>query len=159
MKYVLMALIRVYQWTISPILGPVCRFYPSCSRYAYEAIARHGAIYGTYLTVRRLLRCHPWNPGGVDLVPERGDRLPWSAWWSAWWPAWWPAWSSRFRTHLRPAGQPAEQQARPTEHLAPTDDQISDHVTRDNTHAVAHGVVPKHVILGSTTGHQPPQGA
>jgi putative membrane protein insertion efficiency factor len=78
MKYVLMALIRVYQLTISPLLGPVCRFYPSCSRYGYEAIARHGALYGSYLTARRLLRCHPWNPGGVDLVPEKGDRPWWS---------------------------------------------------------------------------------
>jgi len=77
-KYLLMALIRVYQMTISPLLGPVCRFYPSCSHYAYEAIARHGAIYGTYLTLRRLLRCHPWNPGGVDLVPPQGERPWWS---------------------------------------------------------------------------------
>jgi uncharacterized protein len=78
MKYLLLGLIRVYQWTISPLIGPVCRFYPSCSRYGYEAIARHGAIYGSYLTARRLLRCHPWNPGGVDLVPEKGDRPWWS---------------------------------------------------------------------------------
>ncbi len=73
MKYLLMALIRVYQWTISPLLGPVCRFYPSCSRYGYEAIATYGAIKGTYLTVRRLLRCHPWNPGGYDPVPLREE--------------------------------------------------------------------------------------
>jgi uncharacterized protein len=78
MKYLLLGMIRVYQWTISPLIGPVCRFYPSCSRYGYEAIARHGAIYGSYLTARRLLRCHPWNPGGVDLVPEKGDRPWWS---------------------------------------------------------------------------------
>jgi uncharacterized protein len=78
MKYVLMALIRLYQITISPLLGPVCRFYPSCSRYGYEAIARHGAVYGSYLTVRRLLRCHPWNPGGVDLVPPVGERPSWT---------------------------------------------------------------------------------
>jgi len=78
MKYLLMALIRVYQWTISPLLGPVCRFYPSCSHYGYEAIARHGAIYGTYLTARRLVRCNPWNPGGVDLVPMKGERPWWS---------------------------------------------------------------------------------
>jgi putative membrane protein insertion efficiency factor len=78
MKYVLMALIRVYQLTVSPLLGPVCRFYPSCSHYGYEAISRHGAIYGTYLTVRRLLRCHPWNPGGVDLVPPKRERPWWS---------------------------------------------------------------------------------
>lgn len=76
MKYLLMGLIRLYQWTISPLLGPVCRFYPSCSRYGYEAIRTHGAVYGTYLTVRRLLRCHPWNPGGIDHVPPKGER-PW----------------------------------------------------------------------------------
>jgi uncharacterized protein len=76
MKYVLMGLIRLYQWTISPMLGPVCRFYPSCSRYGYEAIKTHGSIYGAYLTVRRLLRCHPWNPGGIDHVPPKGDQ-PW----------------------------------------------------------------------------------
>jgi hypothetical protein len=78
MKYLLMALIRVYQWTISPLLGPVCRFYPSCSHYGYQAIARHGAIYGTYLTARRLVRCNPWNAGGVDLVPVKGERPWWS---------------------------------------------------------------------------------
>ncbi len=77
MSYILMALIRVYQRAISPLLGPRCRFYPSCSVYAYEALKTHGAVYGTYLTVRRLLRCHPWNPGGVDLVPPRGTR----SWW------------------------------------------------------------------------------
>lgn len=71
-----MGLIRLYQLTISPLLGPVCRFYPSCSHYGYEAIKIHGAIYGTYLTARRLLRCHPWNPGGVDHVPPRGAK-PW----------------------------------------------------------------------------------
>ena len=78
MKYPLLALIRLYQWTVSPLLGPVCRFYPSCSRYGYEAIATHGAIYGSYLTLRRLLRCHPWNPGGIDTVPPRSAR-PWWA--------------------------------------------------------------------------------
>lgn len=76
MKYLLMAVIRVYQWTVSPLLGPVCRFYPSCSRYGYQAISVHGALYGSYLTVRRLLRCHPWNPGGVDLVPPKRQQKP-----------------------------------------------------------------------------------
>lgn len=76
MKYLLMGLIRLYQWTISPMLGPVCRFYPSCSRYGYEAISTHGAIKGTYLTVWRILRCNPWNAGGVDFVPPR-TRRPW----------------------------------------------------------------------------------
>jgi uncharacterized protein len=71
MKPVLLALIRVYQLLVSPLLGPRCRFYPSCSRYGYEAIATHGALRGTYLAFRRLLRCHPWNPGGLDPVPPR----------------------------------------------------------------------------------------
>ena len=76
MKYLLMGLIRLYQWTISPMIGPVCRFYPSCSHYGYEAIKIHGSVYGTYLTIWRLLRCNPWNPGGIDYVPAKGDH-PW----------------------------------------------------------------------------------
>ncbi|WP_055587146.1 membrane protein insertion efficiency factor YidD [Streptacidiphilus griseoplanus] len=71
MKYLLMGLIRVYQWTISPLLGPVCRYYPSCSHYGYEAIRVHGAVKGTGLTAWRILRCNPWSPGGVDHVPPR----------------------------------------------------------------------------------------
>jgi hypothetical protein len=66
-----MGLIRLYQLTISPLLGPRCRFYPSCSRYAYEAFGVHGAVRGGWLSARRLLRCHPWNPGGIDEVPAR----------------------------------------------------------------------------------------
>jgi len=64
----LRALIRIYQWCISPLLGANCRFYPSCSQYAYEALQKHGLIRGTYLAVRRLGRCHPWHEGGVDHV-------------------------------------------------------------------------------------------
>jgi putative membrane protein insertion efficiency factor len=71
MKYPLLALIKIYQWTISPLLGPVCRYYPSCSHYGYTAIDRHGAVKGTVLTAWRILRCNPWSPGGVDYVPER----------------------------------------------------------------------------------------
>ena len=70
MRTLLIALIRVYQWLISPLLGNHCRFYPSCSQYACEAIELHGAVRGGWLAVRRLLRCHPWHPGGVDPVPE-----------------------------------------------------------------------------------------
>jgi putative membrane protein insertion efficiency factor len=70
-KYLLMALIRVYQWTISPLLGPVCRYHPSCSRYGFEAIRIHGAVKGTVLTAWRILRCNPWSAGGVDYVPAR----------------------------------------------------------------------------------------
>jgi uncharacterized protein len=76
MKYPLLALIKLYQWTISPLLGPVCRYYPSCSHYGYQAIDRHGATKGTALTAWRILRCNPWSPGGVDHVPPR-KRPPW----------------------------------------------------------------------------------
>jgi putative membrane protein insertion efficiency factor len=62
-------LIRLYQLLISPTLAQQCRFYPSCSAYAVTALSRHGVVKGTWLTVRRLARCHPWNPGGVDHVP------------------------------------------------------------------------------------------
>ncbi|MFE9422435.1 membrane protein insertion efficiency factor YidD [Kitasatospora sp. NPDC006697] len=71
MKYLLMGLIRVYQWTISPLLGQVCRYYPSCSHYGYEAVRVHGAVKGSVLTAWRILRCNPWSPGGVDHVPPR----------------------------------------------------------------------------------------
>ena len=71
MKYPLLALIKLYQWTISPLLGPVCKYYPSCSHYGYLAIDRHGAIKGTALTAWRILRCNPWSSGGVDHVPPR----------------------------------------------------------------------------------------
>jgi uncharacterized protein len=63
-------LIRLYQWTISPLLGPACRFEPSCSQYALEAIHRFGVVRGCWLAVRRIGRCHPWHPGGYDPVPE-----------------------------------------------------------------------------------------
>jgi uncharacterized protein len=62
-------LIRVYQWTVSPLLGPTCRFHPSCSHYALEAILRFGVLRGSALTLARLARCHPWHPGGFDPVP------------------------------------------------------------------------------------------
>lgn len=67
----LVALVRVYQLVISPLRPPTCRFYPSCSAYAITALQRFGPITGSWLAVRRLFRCHPWNPGGVDHVPER----------------------------------------------------------------------------------------
>ena len=62
--------IRAYQRFVSPFLGDRCRFYPSCSQYMLNAIERHGALRGLYLGTRRLLRCHPWNPGGFDEVPD-----------------------------------------------------------------------------------------
>jgi hypothetical protein len=66
--------IRAYQWLISPLLTPSCRFLPSCSEYASEAIARHGVLAGIWLTGRRLLRCHPWGGAGYDPVPESYRR-------------------------------------------------------------------------------------
>ncbi len=73
----LQGLIRVYQLVLSPLLPPSCRYLPSCSDYAVEAIGRHGAIVGVGLAARRLARCHPWGSNGYDPVPEpRGsDRL------------------------------------------------------------------------------------
>ncbi|NTW38753.1 MAG: membrane protein insertion efficiency factor YidD [Cellulomonadaceae bacterium] len=68
-RLVLVAVIRVYQTVISPMTGPSCRYYPSCSQYALIAVQRHGAVRGTWLAARRLARCHPWTPGGVDDVP------------------------------------------------------------------------------------------
>ena len=62
--------IRLYQWVLSPILGPSCRYLPTCSDYALEAIERHGAPAGLWLALRRLLRCHPWAAGGYDPVPQ-----------------------------------------------------------------------------------------
>lgn len=74
MKWLLIGLVRVYQLLLSPLLGPTCRYYPSCSAYAVQALQVHGAIKGSWLAVRRLLRCHPWSPGGVDHVPPRRSR-------------------------------------------------------------------------------------
>lgn len=62
-------LVRLYQRVVSPLLRPACRFYPSCSSYAAGAIERHGAVRGGWLAARRLLRCHPLHPGGIDPVP------------------------------------------------------------------------------------------
>jgi len=69
MKTVFLALIRAYQYLLRPMLGSNCRFYPSCSDYAREAIERHGALRGLWLAVRRVARCHPYHPGGFDPVP------------------------------------------------------------------------------------------
>ena len=64
-------LITLYQRLLSPLFPPSCRFVPTCSQYAKEAILRHGIVRGSYLAARRILRCHPLNPGGYDPVPER----------------------------------------------------------------------------------------
>jgi uncharacterized protein len=69
MKHVLLALITLYRYALRPLLGANCRFYPSCSEYASEAIARHGAVRGVLLAIRRIGRCHPWHDGGYDPVP------------------------------------------------------------------------------------------
>jgi putative membrane protein insertion efficiency factor len=69
MRKLLIAGLRAYQRWISPLLGPRCRFYPSCSQYTLEAIQLHGALRGGWLGFRRILRCHPLNPGGFDPVP------------------------------------------------------------------------------------------
>jgi putative membrane protein insertion efficiency factor len=68
-KSLLMALIRAYQVLFRPLFGANCRFYPSCSDYAREAVERHGALAGAWLAVKRIARCHPYHPGGYDPVP------------------------------------------------------------------------------------------
>lgn len=71
MKSLLIVILRGYRYWISPLMGRHCRFYPTCSEYAVEAIASHGAVRGLVLTLRRLGRCHPWHAGGVDPVPQQ----------------------------------------------------------------------------------------
>lgn len=75
MRRVLIGLVKGYRLLLSPWLGASCRFEPSCSRYAIEAIERHGAAAGSYLSLRRLARCQPWCEGGCDPVPEHPPRL------------------------------------------------------------------------------------
>ena len=70
MKYILIQLIRGYRLLISPLFPPTCRFQPTCSNYAITAIERFGAIQGSVLAVKRILRCHPFHPGGYDPVPK-----------------------------------------------------------------------------------------
>jgi uncharacterized protein len=69
MRTALTWLLQLYRFTLSPLIGSTCRFYPSCSSYALEAVEQHGSFHGCCLTARRLLRCNPWNPGGYDPVP------------------------------------------------------------------------------------------
>jgi len=74
MKALLMMLVRAYRLAVSPLFPPRCRFLPSCSDYALQAVERHGALAGGWLALRRFARCHPFNPGGIDEVPERLDE-------------------------------------------------------------------------------------
>jgi putative membrane protein insertion efficiency factor len=74
LKYLALKLIRAYQILISPMLGQSCRFSPTCSSYSMQAIERFGFFKGCWLTVRRLLRCHPFNPGGYDPIPEKSCK-------------------------------------------------------------------------------------
>lgn len=69
MNRLLVLLVRLYRLAISPLMGTNCRFHPSCSEYAIEAIERHGGFKGSWLTAKRVSRCHPWHPGGYDPVP------------------------------------------------------------------------------------------
>jgi hypothetical protein len=73
-RKILIFFIRAYQYIISPMLGPHCRYYPTCSCYAQTALERHGVIRGGWLAVKRVGRCHPWHPGGEDPVPEKQDK-------------------------------------------------------------------------------------
>ncbi|PWG63384.1 membrane protein insertion efficiency factor YidD [Sediminicurvatus halobius] len=70
MRRILTTLVRGYRYLISPLLGHHCRFHPTCSSYAIEALDHYGVMRGGYLALRRLLRCHPWHPGGFDPVPH-----------------------------------------------------------------------------------------
>jgi putative membrane protein insertion efficiency factor len=67
MKTALKLLIKLYQLALSPLLGPCCRFYPTCSHYALQALDKHGVLKGLFLILKRLIKCHPWHPGGIDL--------------------------------------------------------------------------------------------
>lgn len=74
MKQLLLGLIKFYRKYISPMTPPACRFHPTCSQYGLEAIETHGAMKGAYLTVKRILKCHPFHPGGFDPVPPKNDE-------------------------------------------------------------------------------------
>ncbi|WP_374325523.1 membrane protein insertion efficiency factor YidD [Azonexus sp.] len=69
MKLVLIALVRFYQYAISPLFGRRCRYFPTCSEYTVDAIRKYGAVKGGWLGIKRIFRCHPWHPGGYDPVP------------------------------------------------------------------------------------------
>ena len=74
LRWLLIGLLRAYRVLISPLYGQVCRYHPSCSAYALDAVTTHGSLRGTWLAARRLVRCHPWAAGGYDPVPPRSSR-------------------------------------------------------------------------------------
>lgn len=74
MTYIFISIIKFYRKYISPIKPATCRFYPTCSQYSLESYQRFGAIRGTYLTIARIAKCHPFHPGGIDLVPEKNHK-------------------------------------------------------------------------------------
>lgn len=79
MKYLLIALLKAYRLLISPLYGNVCKYYPSCSAYALEAVTVHGAVKGSALAAKRLASCHPWSLGGYDPVPGTPAAAEWEA--------------------------------------------------------------------------------
>ncbi|MEH7124192.1 membrane protein insertion efficiency factor YidD [Bacillus sp. JJ1503] len=74
LKKILLGLIRFYQIVISPLKPPTCRFYPTCSHYGLEAVKRFGALKGGWLTIKRIMKCHPFHPGGFDPVPQKQEK-------------------------------------------------------------------------------------
>ncbi len=74
MRKLLIQLVRAYRYLLSPLLGNHCRYYPSCSEYALSALEQHGALRGSWMSVRRLARCHPFHTGGFDPVPEKTEK-------------------------------------------------------------------------------------
>jgi len=74
MQKIIIGLIHIYRLLLSPFIGQHCRFHPSCSEYALTAVDQHGALRGSWLALRRLGKCHPWHPGGLDLVPEKKPK-------------------------------------------------------------------------------------
>ena len=74
MKFVVISIFKLYQKIISPMTPPSCRFYPTCSHYGVEAVEKHGALKGSYLAIKRILRCHPFHEGGYDPVPEEWNE-------------------------------------------------------------------------------------
>jgi len=74
LKIILIGIIKAYQKVISPLTPPSCRFYPTCSHYGVEALQKHGALKGAWLTIRRILKCHPFHEGGFDPVPDKIEK-------------------------------------------------------------------------------------